>query len=675
MGTMSKVTLCVLVICSLARVSESQAECVKYNVRTNIRYHLATSTVSTELYNLANTPTPSYVNFTVPLPLDAQISSLSVQCDGVLYETTVVLETNEPGPPQLDFDIHDQVDLGVQVLSIACLSKPQSFAELNVTYIQLLQRRLGAYEHVIHLDPSHVTTGEVLTDINVEEIGPLQAVKYNYGNGIDRRIRRPTLRTAWTQRAVSVVRAEGAWSDVVTPAKLVFRYDVKSTSLGGDILVSGGHFVHYFNPEVKHELPTDILVVAETRFAPHDPPFLDIIQRGLKQVLRQMDKDIQGMDRDFPEGACTVACEKHSSLGLAQTPSEVCDLCCETNNTETILNYDPSECDLKCKVGWKDDVGERKLETTNDCQVCCPLKHPNRFDIQQLGDKDNHRHSFEYMDPITTYNIDEAIRFVNSLEGAGYANIYQGFKEAFKHIRLNGRRNLGRSIILALTDCLQAGRRELEVPYAIARRNHLKTPMYVMGVSQDTQWHLAQRYSLIFGGKAQRLAYNRNDTTRQIRDFYREHAHILLSHVHFNYSQAEVDDFSLTSTFFRNFFKGSDVILAGKLIDNSIQTVEAFMESKGVKMVKRRMTTSWVTAEAQPLTFELPVESRDVTEKIWALQRLHFCWDGMAELGTPFPGREDPTDVEIEYLEEAEDISVKYGLLTPLTTLEFKVAQ
>ena len=69
----------------------------------------------------------------------------------------------------------------------------------------------------------------------------------------------------------------------------------------------------------------------------------------------------------------------------------------------------------------------------------------------------------------------------------------------------------------------------------------------------------------------------------QIQGFYAEVSTLLLTGVQAKYVDTEVDIHTLTRTLFRQYFNGSELIVAGKLINMNQTALKVFVEATGVE--------------------------------------------------------------------------------------------
>nr|DBA31404.1 TPA: hypothetical protein GDO54_007260 [Pyxicephalus adspersus] len=142
-------------------------------------------------------------------------------------------------------------------------------------YEELLQRRLGMYEHVISVRPQQLV-GRLSVEVNILEssgltsleVPPLQNNKQKSKN-IDEFSPPPSTVINQTENFARITFEP----NVVQQARItqngnlgdfVVRYDVKRELSIGDIQVLNGYFVHYFAPTNLPPLPKNVVFVIDT---------------------------------------------------------------------------------------------------------------------------------------------------------------------------------------------------------------------------------------------------------------------------------------------------------------------------------------------------------------------------------------------------------------------------
>ena len=117
-------------------------------------------------------------------------------------------------------------------------------------------------------------------------------------------------------------------------------------------------------------------------------------------------------------------------------------------------------------------------------------------------------------------------------------------------------------------------------------------------------------------GFARRI-YDDSSAALQLRGFYNEIGTPLLSGVNIQYLDGTSNKTSLTTNSFENFFDGSEIVVAGKILDNTV--------SRFVSNITGRTASGTVSFDMDVDMREISSEAsddtaglRDVTRRLWA---------------------------------------------------------
>ncbi|KAJ3602080.1 hypothetical protein NHX12_029840 [Muraenolepis orangiensis] len=94
-----------------------------------------------------------------------------------------------------------------------------------------------------------------------------------------------------------------------------------------------------------------------------------------------------------------------------------------------------------------------------------------------------------------------------------------------------------------------------------------KFPLYCLGFGHDVNFEFLEKMSLENNGAARRI-YDDSDADLQLKGFYAEVATPLLTDVMMIYEGGA----NLTQTNFNQYYNGSEIVVAGQIMDNSIET-------------------------------------------------------------------------------------------------------
>ncbi|XP_071443144.1 inter-alpha-trypsin inhibitor heavy chain H3-like isoform X2 [Hetaerina americana] len=253
-----------------------------YIVNSNIHYRYASTLVSSQVVN--PTEQKQRVNFTVILPEDAYITSFVMDVGDQLYETTVAEREKLDVDGKLDEIEAVRVRDSNVFRASVCLAPGGTRASFYLTYEELLQRRMGAYQHVINLHPGQVAQ-EMKVEVVIHEgrnISALTVPSIRSGHEIDTepherdnliQVLRPSPKEAHIKLTPTPEEQrtwKGQWKRTKSQkeriaqrgrrfiergieGQLVVLYDVArepytSSKSGGEVVVQDGYFVHFFSP-------------------------------------------------------------------------------------------------------------------------------------------------------------------------------------------------------------------------------------------------------------------------------------------------------------------------------------------------------------------------------------------------------------------------------------------
>uniref|UniRef100_A0A671G1K0 Inter-alpha-trypsin inhibitor heavy chain H3 n=1 Tax=Rhinolophus ferrumequinum TaxID=59479 RepID=A0A671G1K0_RHIFE len=184
----------------------------------------------------------------------------------------------------------------------------------------------------------------------------------------------------------------------------------------------------------------------------------------------------------------------------------------------------------------------------------------------------------------TPENIQEAREFVRSIQDQGMTNINDGLlrgismlKEAREKHRVLDRST---SIVIMLTDG-DANVGESRPPKIQENvRNAIggKFPLYNLGFGNNLNYNFLESMALENHGFARRI-YEDSDANLQLQGFYEEVANPLLTGVEVEYPENAILD--LTQNTYKHFYDGSEIVVAGRLVDEEMNNFKADVKGHG----------------------------------------------------------------------------------------------
>ncbi|XP_036806479.1 inter-alpha-trypsin inhibitor heavy chain H3 [Oncorhynchus mykiss] len=262
----------------------------------------------------------------------------------------------------------------------------------------------------------------------------------------------------------------------------------------------------------------------------------------------------------------------------------------------------------------------------------------------------------------TTGNVSEAKGFVKGIYQSGYTDINGALMKAVdimmkdKQAKKFTERSV--SMIILLTDGMPnsgvSSTPQIQENVRDAMGGNMS--LFCLGFGNDVDYSFLDVMSRQNQGLARRI-YEGSDATVQLQGFYEEVASPLLSEVDLHYPDNLVN--SLTTSHYKQLFNGSEIVVAGRLTDNSLDNFLVEVFAKGYEedfIVKGQ-------ASAQEWDILYPEQEYifgDFTERLWAYLTIQQLLS-KKETGTA----EEKGNATAQALE----MSLQYSFVTPLTSM------
>ncbi|GAB0194637.1 inter-alpha-trypsin inhibitor heavy chain H3-like [Grus japonensis] len=262
----------------------------------------------------------------------------------------------------------------------------------------------------------------------------------------------------------------------------------------------------------------------------------------------------------------------------------------------------------------------------------------------------------------TPENLDEARKFVRSIDTAGMTNLHGGIMRGIDMLNAAHEGNLvlkrSASIIIMLTD----GQPNVGISNTQDIQEHVKKaiegkyPLYNLGFGYGVDYSFLEKMALENKGLARRI-YPDSDAALQLQGFYDEVSNPMLTDVELNYPENEISD--LTKNSFKHFYDGSEIVVAGRFIDSNQNSLTVDVRGEGAKDA-----LSYTTQQDAEQTAEALKEQEyifgDYIERLWA----YLTIEQLLEKRIAATGEEKEN-----LTAEALDLSLKYKFVTPLTSM------
>ncbi|XP_059185250.1 inter-alpha-trypsin inhibitor heavy chain H3-like isoform X2 [Centropristis striata] len=246
-------------------------------------------------------------------------------------------------------------------------------------------------------------------------------------------------------------------------------------------------------------------------------------------------------------------------------------------------------------------------------------------------------------------NVESAKTFARNIRHRGATNINDAVLEGARMLNAHPREGSA-SILILLTDGdPNSGVTNVEVIHSNVRQAIAdKFPLYCLGFGFDVKFEFLEKMSLQNNGVARRI-YEDSDADLQLKGFYEEVATPLLIDVTMIYNGGT----NLTQTNFSQFYNGSEIVVAGQITDNDIET---FTPQVVAISRSRKVTFS----ETNTTVESTGTVSNSHIQRVWA----YLTVKQLLEKELLLSGAEKE-NVKKEVLE----LSLKYNFVTPLTSM------
>ncbi|XP_062969928.1 inter-alpha-trypsin inhibitor heavy chain H3 isoform X3 [Cynocephalus volans] len=262
----------------------------------------------------------------------------------------------------------------------------------------------------------------------------------------------------------------------------------------------------------------------------------------------------------------------------------------------------------------------------------------------------------------TPENLQEAREFVKNIDDNGMTNLNDGLMMGIS--MLNQAREEHRiperstSIVIMLTDGdANIGERRFEkIQENVRNAIGGKFPLYNLGFGTNLNYNFLETMALQNHGFARRI-YEDSDANLQLQGFYEEVANPLLTGVEVEYPENAILD--LTQNNYQHFYDGSEIVVAGRLVDKDMNSFKADVKGHGA------INDLTFTEEVDMKEVEKALQERDYIfgnyiERLWAYLTIEQLLEK----------RKNAYGEEKENLTaQALDLSLKYHFVTPLTSM------
>ncbi|XP_072328845.1 inter-alpha-trypsin inhibitor heavy chain H3-like isoform X49 [Scyliorhinus torazame] len=262
----------------------------------------------------------------------------------------------------------------------------------------------------------------------------------------------------------------------------------------------------------------------------------------------------------------------------------------------------------------------------------------------------------------TPDNVTEAKTFVQTISARGGTNINDPMLEAVKRLdqaykeKLLPERSVSMIILLTDGDPNEGESNPTKIQKNVKNAVNDKYNVYCLGFGYDVKFSFLEKMALENSGVARRI-YEDSDAPLQLQGFFDEVANPLLLDIEFQYPESAIS--GLTKSSYGQLYGGSEIVMAGKILDNNIELLraEVFAQTANENLT---LQTEVKVSEAENITQQQQYIFGDFTERLWAYLTIQQLLEKRISAETN--EKKNVTDRILE-------LSLKYSFVTPLTSM------
>ncbi|KAM6947919.1 inter-alpha-trypsin inhibitor heavy chain H3 [Lycodopsis pacificus] len=541
-----------------------------FHINSTVTSRYATTVITSRVANRMDES--KEIEFQVRIPKNAFISKFRMFIDGQVYDG--VVKGKEKAQQQYTEAVSrgetaglvSSVGRTLEEFKTSVTVAAHKKVTFELTYEELLKRRLGKYELQIHARPMQPVK-DFKVDVYINEKAGINFIEVKGGlstKALANAITKTHVdKQAWVyfyptedqQKTCDSCGEQGMNGD------LVIVYDVNRNPSLGDLKKSDRFFVHHFAPSNLASIPKNVVFVIDQSGSMHG--------RKMQQTRIALIHILSDLAEDDHFG---------------------------------LITFDSSI------FHWKRELVQANVE-----------------------------------------NLESAKKFSREIAERGSTDINKAVLEGARMLNAHPREGSASMLILLTDGDPTSGVTNLEVIQSNVRGAIAdKFPLYCLGFGFDVNFEFLEKMSLQSNGVARRI-YEDSDADLQLKGFYEEVATPLLTDVTMIYNGGT----NLTQTNFSQYYNGSEIVVAGQITDNDIETftpqVVAISSNKRV-----RFSDINDTVESNG-----PVSDSHI-QRVWAYLTVKQLLE--KELVLSGPDKENAK-------QEAFELSLKYSFVTPLTSM------
>ncbi|XP_044156416.1 inter-alpha-trypsin inhibitor heavy chain H3-like isoform X1 [Bufo gargarizans] len=262
----------------------------------------------------------------------------------------------------------------------------------------------------------------------------------------------------------------------------------------------------------------------------------------------------------------------------------------------------------------------------------------------------------------TPENLKEAREFVKNINTGGWTNINDPVLEAVELLNTAHKNKTvperSVSLIVLLTDGQANGgeTNPSKIQENAKKAIQGKYTLYSLGFGSGVDYAFLEKLALENSGIARRI-YEDSDADLQLQGFYNEIANPTLIDIEMQYPENAIAD--LTQNNFKHYFEGSEIVVAGRVTDNDLNSFTVDVKAKGADESKKYTENAHVQSE-DDVSKQQKYIFGDFTERLWAYLTIQQLLEKRLYA--------DPSE-KANLTAQALDLSLKFKFVTPLTSM------
>ncbi|KAK3590742.1 hypothetical protein CHS0354_030981 [Potamilus streckersoni] len=196
----------------------------------------------------------------------------------------------------------------------------------------------------------------------------------------------------------------------------------------------------------------------------------------------------------------------------------------------------------------------------------------------------------------------------------------------------------------------------------VEQKNRQRIQIFSLAFGDDADYEFIKYISTRSTSFARKI-YADSDAALQLTGFYAEISTVLLSNVSFSYLKNSVNESTLTRSSFPSFFDGSELVVSGRVHDNSIHdiTLNIAGRSQG-GIIELSSSNSIVDIDFNEINDdEISIDFETIIERMWAYLTIKQRLDERLKTENKI--------VKNFLKEEAIRLAIKYNFVTPVTSM------